>query len=231
MCIYLQAVPRDGYSSHLSAGFPMAFLGPTGRHALLPAALLLAGAFSAEAQTVPPILSRAEWGAAPAILPMAPHLPERITVHHTGSVQRPDRSPDEKLRALQRFSQSEAVLADGGRKEAWADIPYHFHIAADGTIAEGRELGFAGDSNTPYDTHGHVQIVLEGNFQTEWVTGAQYRSLVSLTRWLAGEWEIPAGRVAGHLDHAPGTVCPGRGLYPLLAWLRQGLSGTAASAR
>jgi N-acetyl-anhydromuramyl-L-alanine amidase AmpD len=189
------------------------------------AALLLLPAPEAAAQSEPPILSRAEWGAAPAVAAMHEHRPERITIHHTGAAQRPGRPTAEKLRALQRFSQSEAVLADGTPKAAWADFPYHFYIAADGTVAEGRELRYAGDSNTPYDTRGHIQIVLEGNFEEEWVTGDQYRSLEALTVWLAREWRVPASRVGGHRDHAPGTVCPGRGLYPLIGWLRGGLTG------
>jgi N-acetyl-anhydromuramyl-L-alanine amidase AmpD len=201
---------------------------------LLAAALLLAFATPAVAQPVP-LLTREGWGAAPAAAPMVAHRPERITVHHTATLQRPERPTGEKLHALQRFAQSEALLADGGVKPAWADFPYHFYIAADGTVAEGRELGFAGDSNTPYDTRGHIQIVLEGNFEAEWVTGAQYRSLAALTHALASEWEVPPDRVAGHLDHAPGTLCPGRGLYPLLGWLREGLppavSRAAGSAR
>jgi N-acetyl-anhydromuramyl-L-alanine amidase AmpD len=93
-------------------------------------------------------------------------------------------------------------------------------------VAEGRELRYAGDSNTPYDTRGHIQIVLEGNFETEWVSGPQYRSLAALSRALTLEWGIPSTLIAGHLDHAPGTLCPGRGLYPLLGWLREGLPHT-----
>lgn len=193
---------------------------------LLPLLLVLGGCSAAAFTGLPrgvPILPRAAWGAAPPVAPMAPHVPGRITIHHTASPQNPARPVEDKLRGLQRFSQARSPLADGRVKEAWADIPYHFYVAVDGTIAQGRELRWVGDSNTAYDPAGHIQVVLEGNFQDEQPSRAQLRSLWHLTYALARRWNVPPEGVTGHRDHV-GTLCPGEALYGWLPVLRAHLA-------
>ncbi|MFC6999737.1 peptidoglycan recognition protein family protein [Rufibacter roseus] len=167
-----------------------------------------------------PIVTRAEWGAAAPVLPMKEHSPTKITIHHTAVKQAPQKTLQEKLKGLQKFSQERAPLADGRMKEQWADIPYHFYITADGTIGEGRELKYTGDSNTPYDPTGHVLIVLEGNFQVETVTPIQFQNLVNLIKAVAKRWNISADKISGHKDNAS-TACPGDNLYALLPQLRK----------
>jgi hypothetical protein len=196
------------------------------RHPACFVTLVLAALVATGCQPLPPaeavefgIVHRAEWGAAAPVLPMERHVPRHITIHHTATDQQPDRPLADKLLALQRFSQTEAELADGRVKRAWADVPYHFYIAPDGTIAEARHVAYAGDTNTPYDPRGHLLIVLEGNFEHEQVTPAQWASLVWLTRATARQWGIPADEITGHRDHTP-TLCPGEGLYRRLPELR-----------
>jgi hypothetical protein len=167
----------------------------------------------------PAIVARAQWGARAPVLPMQPHQPVRITVHHTAGRQDPARPLADKMRALQRFSQEQGTLGDGRVKKAWADIPYHFYIAHDGAVGEGREIGYVGDSNTEYDLRGHVQVVLEGNFQDEPVTDAQYQALRRLVAHLARRYRVPPERITGHKDNAP-TLCPGQDLYRRLPELR-----------
>jgi hypothetical protein len=181
------------------------------------------------APDAPPILSRAEWGAADPVLPMRSHIPRQITIHHTASNQAPARSTADKMRGLQRFSQQRAELADGRMKEQWADIPYHFYIAVDGTVAEGRDSRYAGDSNTNYDVIGQIQIVLEGNFEHERPTAAQVSRLRSLTISLADRWEIPSHLVRGHRDHVE-TLCPGEALYRQLPELRENVARATTPA-
>ncbi len=154
------------------------------------------------------------------MLPMKTHVPQKITIHHTATKQNASRTVQEKLKSLQKFSMERSPLSDGRIKEPWADVPYHFYIAVDGTIGEGRQLQYVGDSNTPYDPTGHVLIVLEGNFQNEKVSEAQLQSLKSLSLAVAKRWKISGDNISGHKDNAT-TACPGEDLYQLLPQLRE----------
>lgn len=165
-------------------------------------------------------VSRAEWGARDPVLPMRRHRIHRLTIHHTAVRQAPARSTAEKLRGLQQFSQREDTLGDGRRKRAWADVPYHLYVASDGSVAEGREWRFVGDSNTPYDPTGHLQLVVEGNFEEEPLTEAQRRTLERLVPALVRRFRIDPGTIAGHGDHAE-TLCPGKALEAELPRLRE----------
>jgi len=206
------------------------------RHALrIFAALVLAGCAPralpappppAETPTPPPpaLVTREVWGAQAPVAPMRPHAIDRITIHHTASAQRPERPLEEKLRALQAFSQSRSPLADGRMKEPWPDIPYHYYVDLEGTIAEARDAGYAGDSNTAYDPAGHLLIVLEGNFENEYPTAPQMEALRRLVTWAAQRWDIPATRIGDHNDFAH-TACPGRRLEALLPSVTQLVRG------
>lgn len=174
------------------------------------------------AAVVPPSLPyvpRAAWGAKAPVLPMREHVPVRLTIHHTGVPQAPQRTPGDKLRALQQFSQREDRLSDGRTKRAWADVPYHFYVTTDGSVVEGREWRYVGDTNTSYDPTGHLLVVVEGNFEVEALTDAQRRTLDVLVPALAHRFDIPGARLAAHRDFAS-TACPGRGLYAELPRFR-----------
>jgi hypothetical protein len=155
---------------------------------------------------------------------MKPHELSRITVHHTATAQKPDTTLERKMRALQDFSQQSAKLAGGGTKPAWPDVPYHFYVDVRGRIAEGRNIGYAGDTNTDYDPTGHILVVVEGNFETEQPTAEQLRELHKLLRWLSGRWRIPAAEIKGHDDYAA-TACPGKNLKSELPRLRESVGG------
>jgi hypothetical protein len=107
------------------------------------------GAVASSASTNAPtglrILARAEWGANPPVTEMKRHTPTRITIHHTATLQKPERALKDKMQALQRFSQSAGTLGNGKPKLAWPDVPYHYYIAANGEVAEGRIGLFAHD--------------------------------------------------------------------------------------
>lgn len=157
---------------------------------------------------------------------MKPHVPTRITIHHTATPQNPARSLAAKLRGLQQFSQRESRLASGRVKPPWPDVPYHYYIDCSGAIGEGRSVEFAGDTNTEYDPAGHALVVLEGNFEVEEMTPAQLESLRQITVWLAQQWKVPPEEIKGHKDHAQ-TACPGKRLQ---AWLPE-LRAQVARAR
>jgi hypothetical protein len=186
------------------------------RRLLVAVALTMLGACASRAT----IVTRADWGAREPVLPMREHRIERITIHHTATRQDTARSLAEKLRGLQAFSQRDDSLADGHRKPAWADVPYHFYIAVDGSVGEARSWRYVGDSNTPYDPTGHLLVVVEGNFEDEQLTAPQRRALESLLPALARRFGVPGGRLGAHKDYAA-TRCPGRNLEAELPRLRE----------
>lgn len=173
------------------------------------------------------IVSRSEWGARDPVLPMREHRIERITIHHTATRQNPARPLADKLRGLQAFSQRDDSLSDGRRKPAWADIPYHYYIAVDGSIGEARSWRYVGDSNTPYDPTGHLLVVVEGNFEEEQLTPAQRVALESMIVSLARRFDVPAANLGMHKDYAS-TRCPGRNIEAEMPRLRE-LVGTRSS--
>lgn len=173
----------------------------------------------------PKILSRQEWKAKDALGEMKPHTIQHITIHHTASLQKEKITIEKKMQNLQSFSQRESRLASGKNKPAWPDVPYHYYIAVDGRIAEGRDIRYAGDTNTDYDPTGHALIVLEGNFEEEQPSGKQLTSLLELVAWLSANYEIAVSKIKGHNDYAA-TACPGANLKKLLPGLRQKLLKT-----
>ena len=187
--------------------------------------VLLLGCSCAPLQTAnqrPPnveILFRADWNALPPVAEMKRHTPSRITIHHTATPQKPERSLRDKLQALQKFSQNPGTLGNGQPKLPWPDVPYHYYIAANGEVAEGREVQFVGDTNTEYDPTGHALVVLEGNFEEEQPTAAQLASLRKMIAWLASRFRVPPEKIGGHQDFAD-TLCPGKNLQALLSELR-----------
>ena len=159
------------------------------------------------------LLTREAWGAHVPASPMRPHVPRALTIHHTATPQAPDRDPRQTLRALQRFSVSSDTLDNGHPKLPWPDVPYHYYIAPDGTVVEGRDVRYEGDTNTQYDLAGQIQVVVEGDFTQEEPTQAQVESLVRLAGALSDRYGIGPDQVGGHRDRAVGqTSCPGDAL-------------------
>lgn len=145
-----------------------------------------------------------------------------VLVHHTGAAMKIKTTLIAKMRGLQRFSQAKEKLADGRTKPAWPDVPYHFYIAADGKIAEGRSITAVGDTNTSYDPTGFIQVVVEGNFDTEQPTDAQTKSLKTLLMWLTQNHNIKPTAILKHNEKAK-TACPGKNLDAALALIIEAL--------
>ena len=151
------------------------------------------------------ITPRADWGARPAGPGMTPHELDRITVHHAGA--------HEGTTGPARFRAWQAWHMEG---RGWPDLSYHYVIGIDGTVYEGRSPQYRTDTATGYDTTGHLQIVVEGNFEVDHPTEAQLDSLATVLAWAAVAFAIDPATVAGHRDHGA-SVCPGAQLYALLA--------------
>ena len=173
-----------------------------------------------EAQKAPSIISRGEWGANKPVGVGTRHRVEFITIHHTGTKIRHDLSIENKLKNLQAFSQRDDRLSSGKLKPAWFDVPYHYYIAVDGKIGEGREIDYAGDTNTEYDPTGHALVVLEGSFDTDEPSPAQIESLKAMVKWLAKKYKVAGEKIKGHRDYAK-TGCPGSNIERLYPELRK----------
>lgn len=170
--------------------------------------------------TQPTIISRKDWNAKEPVGQGKEHQISSITIHHTATLQKKEVSIEKKMQNLQSFSQREDKLTSGKIKPVWFDIPYHYYIAVDGKIAEGRELKFVGDTNTNYDPTGHALIVLEGNFETEQPSEKQQKSLEEIVVWLASKYNVQTAEIKGHNDFAA-TACPGKNLKKMFPDLQK----------
>ena len=154
------------------------------------------------------IMSASAWGGSVANEALArPHTISRITLHHQGVAFPRERDPQQYLRDLQAWSRE---------TKGWIDVPYHYVIDLDGRMYEGRDIRFAGDTNTSYDPTGHALIEVVGNFEDVEPTKAQLGAVVNLMALLASRYRVPVDAIRGHRDYASDTECPGKNLYRYL---------------
>lgn len=151
------------------------------------------------------IVSVAEWGGTPADPARARrHEITHITLHHQGEPFKPGTDPQLYLRKLQSWSRN---------TRKWLDIPYHYIIDLEGRIYAGRNIAYAGDTNTEYDPTGHALIEVVGNFEEVEPNQKQLDAVVELMAMLAAKYKVPIERIQSHRDHSAQTVCPGANLY------------------
>jgi hypothetical protein len=172
--------------------------------------------------TRPAIVPASEWGSKPQAIPDArKHVPKYITIHHAGVLWKAGDDPVKKLQGLQSWGQ---------RDKKWPDLPYHFLIAPDGRIFEGRPVTYEPETNTTYKTTGHLGVELWGDFEKQRPSREQVESLVKLVAWLATEYKVDPKDIGGHKDRAE-TDCPGRDLYryfqdgQLMGWIKGAMAG------
>jgi hypothetical protein len=172
--------------------------------------LLLLGASSSSpgqslARVEQEIVPVASWGGTPADAARArPHTITHITLHHQGEPYKPGTDPQQYLRNLQNWSRN---------TKHWLDIPYHYIVDLDGHIYEGRQIAYAGDTNTEYDPAGHALIEVVGNFEEVEPNQQQLDAVVRLMAMLANKYGVTLDHIASHRDFSAQTVCPGANLY------------------
>jgi hypothetical protein len=137
--------------------------------------------------------------------PYKQHTPVRITVHHEGTRLEVMDDAARKIKAIQVWGM--------GKDRNWADIPYHFLIAPDGTIYEGRAVTTAGETATEYDPSGHLLITCLGNLEQQEVSAAQLESLIKMIAYSSRKYNIPVETLSTHRDNSAQTNCPGKNLY------------------
>jgi hypothetical protein len=155
------------------------------------------------------IMAVEAWGGTPAVDSLAKrHTIQYITLHHGGEPFPKEKDPIQYLRGLQKWSRTE---------KHWIDIPYHYIIDLQGKIYAGRDIRYAGDTNTEYDPAGHALICVVGNYEEIQPNEHQLRAVVFLMTMLTEKYGVSSDHIKGHLDYSKMTVCPGKNLYPYLA--------------
>lgn len=150
------------------------------------------------------IIPRTDWKASDP-KPYATHIPVRITVHHEGTRLLATDDAIRKIKGIQTWGM--------GPDRKWADVPYHFFIAPDGKIYEGRDVNTVGETNTEYNPAGHLLICCLGNYEEQEFPEAQLNSLVRLIAWCSRTYKISPETLATHRDYSKQTSCPGKNLY------------------
>ena len=172
----------------------------------------------------PAIVSAEEWGSKPQPIPDSrKHTPKYVTIHHAGVLWTAKVTPDVFVRNMQSWGQ---------RDKGWPDLAYHFLIAPDGRIFEGRPLTYEPESNTKYALPGNIGVEMMGNFEAQRPDPRQIASCVKLTAWLCSEYDIDQSLIRGHKDAASGqTTCPGKDFDRYLKdgqfrrWVQETLEG------
>jgi hypothetical protein len=137
---------------------------------------------------------------------MEPHTIDRLTVHHTAApISDPADAPTH-LRGHQAFHQGD---------RGWPDIAYHYLIGPDGTVFEGRDPAFRGDTATDYEPGGHLLVCVDGDFDRDEPNDAQLAALVDMLALGAATYQVDPSTIGGHRDFAA-TSCPGDLLYPVV---------------
>jgi hypothetical protein len=209
----------------------------------------------AAAGAATPVVSRAQWGADESLrfdasgnetFPPTYHPAQKLTVHHTDTANG-DPDPAATVRAIYRYH-----AVDRG----FGDIGYHFLVAEDGRVFEGRWSGTDGDpahdaaGDVVTAAHvggwnsGNVGVALLGTLTSQPPTTSARSSLESLLADLAGRHRIdPQGdgtytnpvngatwtgpNIPGHRDFAA-TECPGGALYAQLPSIRSAVAARLA---
>jgi hypothetical protein len=158
---------------------------------------------------------REKWGSTPDPIPDSRrHTPKYVTLHHAGVLWTNSQEPEQFLRNMQAWGKRRPEIEQPPRNTYWPDLAYHFLIAPDGRIFEGRPLEYEPESNTKYDLAGNINVELMGDFSRQRPSVAQLESSVRITAWLMQELQIEPKNVRTHRDAAPGqTECPGADFY------------------
>lgn len=150
------------------------------------------------------IIPRSGWNAAEP-LPYKQHTPVRITVHHEGTKLEATDDAARKIKAIQTWGM--------GPDRKWVDIPYHFLIAPNGKIYEGRAVTTVGETATEYDPTGHLLIICLGNLEQQEVSPEQLQSLIKTIAYCSKKYNISVETLSTHRDNSKQTNCPGKNLY------------------
>lgn len=153
-------------------------------------------------------------------------------IHHTAGAAGSDFHAT--VRGLHRFATRSRVLGGKGL----TDVQYHYLVAPDGTIFQGRANAANGDlavgAHTPGWNHNTIAVCLLGNFQTGTPTPSAIEATIRVLDFLnAFGFLRPDSFIVGHrdlggLNGSYRTACPGNALYAALWQIRDGYALAAA---
>ncbi len=168
--------------------------------------------------TPPAVLAREAWRAKPPKEDYSPHVPQRLTQHHTaGRWTDSLESSAKELAVIQDFHQN-------GR--GWNDIGYHFLIDGAGRIFQGRPVDAVGAHVRDHNA-GNIGVSLLGSYhppRSDALSPAQRESLAALGSWLREAYGVEPRTYLGHRDYNHSTECPGEGVYSQLDSIRDSFS-------
>lgn len=153
------------------------------------------------------IVPRSAWNAN-APKPFRSQKPVKITIHHEGTIFDSTKNAAQHIKNVQVWGM--------GKDRNWADIPYHFLIAPDGTVYEGRNPFTTGETATEYNPQGHLLITCLGNFEQQKPDPRQLDALIRTIAQACKKYNILYQTIASHRDHSKQTSCPGKNLYQYL---------------
>lgn len=164
-------------------------------------------------------VTREEWGSKPDPIPAnRKHEPRFITLHHAGVLWTNSQDPAQFVRNMQSWGKRRPQIEKPPRDTYWPDLPYHFLIAPDGRIFEGRQVEYEPESNTKYPLAGNIGVEMMGDFNKQRPSPAQLESAVRLVAWLMQQHKIAADQVRTHKDVAgKQTSCPGEDFQRYIA--------------
>jgi hypothetical protein len=159
----------------------------------------------------PSILARNSWGAAAPGGGMVRHTPERIVFTHEGGSRCCDGiDPASRIRGNQ------GVHMDN---VGWPDLAFHYIVAPNGTIYDGRNDDFQSNSsyaqiNSGYQLDGTLVVGILGNYDIQNPTSASLAAAEELIAWLCQEYDISPDQVYYLRDLAPNDVSGGSTTSP-----------------
>ena len=172
---------------------------------------------------------RSAWAVEPIVVsrinPMG-GKPNRITVHHSSM---PGDTSSDSVSFLRLVDERHhGKIGSGG--ELGACIGYHFLIARDGTVYEGRPMKYQGAHSRGENNKLNIGVCLLGDFEDHQVPERMKAKLLEVLDRLRADYGISHSQVFGHKDfNPPGnyhTDCPGRFLFQVVQAYRRGqLSG------
>lgn len=166
------------------------------------------------------IITKNEWLGSFARGHVQTHHPSKITFHHQG--------PEDGFENIHRIPCFEGaatirkIQKEHMNKYGLADIKYHYIIAPNGDIYEGRPPHYLG-KHVSKNNRDNIGVMVIGNFCTETPTQAQIDSIKKLIIYISFLFpriDIPKC-IYGHRDFEF-DICPGDSLYNIINDIKYG---------